>query len=405
MRILIWHYVPPDPDSGYWFWLKSGMEAVGHQVISIDCYALMAVFGQQGMQRLLLRYAEAYRIQAVVVTPQNQVEPTVLTQMRQMGIAVIAFRYDDCLVAAPGRQRIAAGNWRQFRLYDAYCDLAVTVCQGMVNQAAERDGNPPTYLPLPFGWQTVVATPGPLRPVIAFCGSPKYNGESALSWRVQVVRHLLAHGLPVELHHDSWASVPGCEAVARPTPSLPAMFETFRTATVNLALASDWSIEPHPAIKLMNVEIAAAGGMQIASPCPELADLFSCDRDVATAETPEEIALLARHFLAHPAEAGALGQNSRRAMERLGGWDRWWDAVAAHLAGKGIVLPLDGSPQSPDPAIAPELAMANLALAHLYEGANKPVQANSYFQEASQLAPTEYHAHAGLARLSGEAPT
>ncbi|MBC7545826.1 MAG: hypothetical protein H7338_24100, partial [Candidatus Sericytochromatia bacterium] len=115
--------------------------------------------------------------------------------------------------------------------------------------------------------------------------------------------------------------------------------------------------------------------------------------------------LLARHFLAHPAEARALGQNSRRAMERLGGWDHWWDAVAAHLAAKGIVLPLDGSPQPPDPAIAPELAMANLALAHLYEGANKPVQAKSYFQEASQLAPTEYHAHAGLARLSGEAPT
>ncbi|MBC7542773.1 MAG: glycosyltransferase [Candidatus Sericytochromatia bacterium] len=405
MRILIWNHTPRDPESAYWFWLKDGMEAGGHQVIALDAHALMAVFGLQGMQGLILRHAEAFQIQAVIVTPQNQVETWLLDRLREMGIAVIAFRYDDGLVAAPGQARLLSNHWRQFRLYDAHCDLAVTFCRGMVAQATERDGTAPAYLPTPFGWQAVSAEPAPLRPVIAYCGSPKYVGETPLSWRVHVMRHLLEAGLPLELHHDDWARVPGCEAAARPTPTLTDLFGVFRTATVNLVLPADWCSEPQPMIKNLNVEIAAAGGMQIAHPCAELADLFDLDGDIATATTAAEIADRARHYLAHPEEARRLGQNSRQALERLGGWDCWWEKVAALLAEKGITLPLDGLTHEADSAIAPELAMANLALAHLYEGAAKFSLAGHYFRTALSLAPDDYHAHAGLARLAPDQVT
>ncbi|MBC7541117.1 MAG: hypothetical protein H7338_00150, partial [Candidatus Sericytochromatia bacterium] len=165
MRILIWHYLPAEPNSAYWFWLKGGMEAVGNQVVAIDCHALMAMFGRQGMQHLLIRYAEAYQVQAVIVTQRNQVEPHLLTRMRRMGIAVIMYRFDDGLIAAPGIAPYPAGDWLRTRLYRDACDLSVTVCRGMVAQAVARGETPPEYLPLPYGWQAVSAAVQPLRPV------------------------------------------------------------------------------------------------------------------------------------------------------------------------------------------------------------------------------------------------
>ncbi|MBC7544545.1 MAG: glycosyltransferase family 1 protein, partial [Candidatus Sericytochromatia bacterium] len=169
----------------------------------------------------------------------------------------------------------------------------------------------------------VSAAVQPLRPVIAYCGSPKYRNEKQLGWRVHVIRHLLASGLPLELHHDDWATVPGCEAAARPTPTLTAWFGTFRTATVNLALAADWDIGPHPLVKLLNVEIAAAGGMQIAQPSAELADLFSFDRDIATADTAAEIAMLSRHFLS----------TRKKPVNWAGIAARRWNAPTAGISG------------------------------------------------------------------------
>lgn len=55
--------------------------------------------------------------------------------------------------------------------------------------------------------------------------------------------------------------------------------------------------------------------------------------------------------------------------------------------------------------IAPELATAALALAHVYERADQPELAAQYFRETLQLVPTEDHAHAGLARLAGDTQT
>ncbi|MDR2724741.1 MAG: glycosyltransferase [Candidatus Adiutrix sp.] len=58
-------------------------------------------------------------------------------------------------------------------------------------------------------------------------------------------------------------------------------------------------------------EIAAAGGLQITDPRPLLPLLFTPGREVAVAETPQDLPDLIDHYLARPEEALALGRAAR----------------------------------------------------------------------------------------------
>ena len=401
MRVLIWVFHPPSPDSSYWAWLIGGMEAAGHQVIAVDAFGVCSLFGPHRIEAILLAYARAYRVQAAVVVPQAFVSVAFLNALRAMGTAVIALRYDDGLLAAPGVPVPYSGQEiGLFRHHEAGCDLAVTTCRNALRVFAESYGPPLVYVPLPFECGGIDASERPLRPVIAYAGSPKFREDTPLSARVAIVRSLLAVGLPMELHHADWATIPGCEAAARPTPSRAAFFDIFRTSTVNLVLASDWGPRIYPMIKLLNMEIAAAGGMQLTSPCAELDDYFTADLDIAYATTESEFARQARYYLTHPDEARQLGRRSRRVIERRATWARWWQAVAGHLQAGGHTLDLTAPAVAPDPAEIPVLAAVAAALAHAHTAAGQAAVARVYFDELRRYDPGNASIDRGLARLA-----
>jgi tetratricopeptide (TPR) repeat protein len=400
MRILIWSFIPPSDNSAYWNWFKAGMEAVGHQVITVDSFALTEVFGPRRMQEILLAYARAYRIQATVLMPQNFVEVDFLQALRRLGVAIVHFRYDDALIGAMGIAQQPRTLLENFTYTDDACDLSVTFCKAVVPMFEALGLPPVVYQPMPFPWQAIPAGELPHRPVIAYAGSPKYREKDRLSGRVVIACALIDAGLPVELHNDAWATVPGCETAALPSPSLAEFYDVFRTSTVNIGLASDWGERVYPMIKGIHLEIACAGGMQITTRATELDDYFTEDVDVAYADTPDEYVAKARYYLDHPDEARRMGRNALKAMERGAGWEVWWDSVAEKLAAKGIRLDLQGAAVTPDPAEFTVLTMATTALAHASEREGKTVQAAIYFNEVLTYDPTDYSANAGLARLA-----
>jgi hypothetical protein len=398
MRLMIWSFVPLSKESAYWNAFKSEMEAFGHQVIDVDAMGLATIFGVRGMQAILLETARVYRINAALVVTQNFVEPWLIEALRAAGVATVAYRYDDCMLASPGylenpRAELAA----QIRL-DQYCDLSVTVSRQMGPLLASLGLPEPVYVPPATYWKTVSADLLPLRPVISFAGSPKLTAAGTVSWRIKIVDALVAAGLPVELHHDRWADIPRFAAHARPTPPMTAFYDVFRTSTVNLSLPSDWGPEPYPGVKGLSVEIASAGGMLLTYPSAELFDLFEAGRDVACAETPEDFVRQARYYLAHPDEARQLGQNARRAVKKHG-WDTWWQQVAAWLAVKDIALDLAAPPVAPTREESTWLRTVDTAVAHAFEAAGDHVAARLYFERVLSLDATDYAATAGLARL------
>jgi hypothetical protein len=179
---------------------------------------------------------------------------------------------------------------------------------------------------------------------------------------------------------------------------MAAFFDVFRTSTVNLSLPSDWQPEPHPSIKGMTIEIAAAGGMQLTYPSAELFDLFVNGRDVACAETPADFVRQARYYLDHPDKARQMGQNARQAVE-MHGWDAWWAQVAALLAAKGVSLDLAAPPVTPSREESRWLCSVDTALAHAFEAAGDLPAARLYFRRVVSLDANHYAALAGLARL------
>src|SRR5688572_11856246 len=76
-------------------WIVRGMEAAGHQVVAVDPLLLAALYGVVGMQRILLAYAQAYRVNAALVLPGSFVEPWVLRAMKDQGVVIVSWRYDD----------------------------------------------------------------------------------------------------------------------------------------------------------------------------------------------------------------------------------------------------------------------------------------------------------------------
>ncbi|MBC7544242.1 MAG: glycosyltransferase [Candidatus Sericytochromatia bacterium] len=405
MRILIWSFVQQSPDSVYWHFFKDGLEALGHQVIAVDAFALTEIFGPRRMQDILLTYARAYRVQVALVVPQNFVDTDFLQALRAQGVAVVGYRYDDGLVASPGMAPPPLTVLKNFTYLDAACDLNVTICRNAIPLFASMGLPTPVYLPTPTVWPLIDATPKPQRRVIAYAGSPKYRETGPLSIRVAIAQALLAAGLPVELHHDAWATVPGCEAAARPTPTMTEHFDILRTSTVNLAISADWGPVIFPMLKGIHLEIAVVGGMMLTTQCTELDDYFTAGTDVAYAETVEDYVRQARYYLDHPEEARRLGRSARSAVERVGNWSLWWSGVAGHLATHGVTLDLDAPARQPDPAETTVLGMAATALAHAHEQAGKPVQAAIYYNEMLAYDPHDYSAHCGLARLEATGET
>lgn len=400
MRILIWSHVPPAATSGYWLWLKAGMEAAGHQVIALDALALASLYGPVGMQRVILHYARAYAVDAALVVPSNIVEPALLQGLRQLGCALIGLRYDDAIYVGPGLPLKAMGVLRGLTGLDAGCDVVVTVCQRAVTLFGELGLPIPHYLPVPYPYPLISAEPLPQEPVIRLSGSARYVAGAPDNWRISVARALLAADLPVELCHDSWAQVPGLQAFARPTPTLAGFFHGLRTATVNVSLPSDYLPQPVPGVRLLHLETAAAGGMQVTSPAVELDDYFVADTDIAYADSVNGFVTQARHYLAHPDSARQLGQSSRKALARVGGWDVWWTRVGELLAAKGITLDLAAPHRPPRPDMVLTLSLVAASLAHLHEAAGDMDTAATYFDELLVYDPNDYAGLTGKARLT-----
>jgi hypothetical protein len=402
MRILIWSQVPLSRTSGYWFWLKNGMEAAGHQVIALDMLALASIYGPIGMQRIILHYARAYAVDVTLITPGNCVEPALLAALRRLGSVVVGLRYDDAVYVAPGLTIPAPGHLKYLTNLDDACDLVVTICRRAETLFADLGLTAPTYLPLAFPWQLVAAEPLPLAPVVRFSGSARYRADQPDSWRVRVARAVFAAGLPLELCHDTWAAVPGLQAAARPTPPLQDYFTDLRTATVNICLSGDYLPDPVPGMRLLHLEVAASGGMQITNPSEELADYFTAGTDIAYAETPEAVVRQARHYLDRPDEARRMGQNSRKALVAKGGWELWWANVAGLLSERGIALDLASAHRPPAPELVPTLSLVATSLAHAHETAGNLASAAVYFDEVLAYDPNDYAGLAGRARLAAD---
>jgi hypothetical protein len=399
MRVLIWAASPLSRQSAFWFWLKTGMSAIGHQVLAVDVMPLAGLFGLRGMQQILLQLAKAYQVQAALVLPQNVVEPWCLEAMKAAGIVLVSLGVDDGMVAAHSGRTRTLGEWQWLSAFRAHCHLDVTVSRHIGGMMVAHGLKEPLYLPFPYGWQAVPADERPLRPVIAYCGSPKQRSASVTSWRVQVALALRDAGLPLELHHDDWAAIDGLADVARPTPGLDTFFVVARTSMVNLVLASEGTDAPYAGIKGLSLEIAAAGGAQVVTPSAELSDILTDGEDVLTAGTKGQVVEAARRLLAEPDLARRLGRNSRQAVQAFG-WDRWWEQVASHLAARGVTLDLAGPAVRPEPAETAWLATVMTAVAHAYERQGEGQLADVYYQMVQGWCPDDYAANTGRARLA-----
>lgn len=85
---------------------------------------------------------------------------------------------------------------------------------------------------------------------------------------------------------------------------------------VNLNIHSSFRSTPgfDPDSRFVNprtFEIAAAGTLQLVDPRPLLPELFEAGRELIVAETPEHLPELINYYLAHPAEAEAIGRAAR----------------------------------------------------------------------------------------------
>ena len=424
MRILIFGASTlRDPNSLYRTWLVAGMEALGHQVIAVDAYGLDAMYGPKVMQQLILAYARAYRVEVAFCVSCPIIEPALLESLKAQGVILIGFRYDDLLYCAPGlaypERAFLEHEWQ----FDRHCHLSITSLRQ--SEQVHRDlGLPgPTYVKMPVSWQAIPVRDLPQRRVISYAGAPKYRPGQPKNWRYRAIKALADAGLPVEVHGAAWLEIPELAHLAVvPSPTSPAaqqerdlvthsalvmaeILEVFQTSQVNLSLLGDYLPVPNPGIRLLSLEICAAGGMQLTDPSPELADHYTYGRDIAVFHDLDELVRQARHYLDHPEEARTMGANGRRALERDGGWEVWWATVAERLAENGVRLPLDSPPVAPDPREVPTLQMAASGLAHAYAAQACPLMATTYFQEILTYAPDDYAAHAGLARLATDPAT
>jgi tetratricopeptide (TPR) repeat protein len=400
MRILVLAQGVKDPGDFYRHWVVTGQQAVGHEVIDVDTYAMAAVFGLHGMERVILEYARAYVPDVALILPNTYVEARVCDDLRALGVVLVSLRFDDGLQIAPGAPRLTPEQVRSGCYLDPHCDLVITTCRQAVEVCGDAGLRAPRYGRLPIGWQAFSAVPGPVHPAITFIGQPK-RGADGDSFRIQAVRALLAAGLPVEVYGDEWREVPGMEAVARPTLGLAEMHRLFRCSAVSLCLPGKRAIQMHSMLKYRTLEIAACGGTQVTDWCPELADYFDVEGDLATYSDLAGLVAQAGHYLAHPAAAAEKGRRARAACEAGLGWDRWWQDVAAMLQDDGITLPASSAPAVLTDTARAMLANTALAMGHVHESRGETDVAIVYFEEALGLVPEDHGALAGLARLAG----
>ena len=400
MRILVLGQLLKDPGLGLRSWLVDGHAAVGHTVIDLDTYALAAVHGLHGMTRIVHQYADVWRPQVILLLTPTTLEAATVTALKRQGALLVSLRIEDGRWLQPGKPPPPREVALRFGHLDAHCDWAVTTSRAAASWFAASGVPSMRFGHLPYGWQAVPAFDGPKRPVITFIGAPDHPSGGP-AWRVPALRALLAAGQPVEAHGDDWNRIPDLRAIARPTPAWSDTLTLYGESAVNLVLPGTGPAEAAGVIKLSNLAIAAAGGLQLTDGCPELTDYFTPDREVLVYRSLDE--LVAKAAAAVAAPAADLGQRSRAACRRWG-WDSWWSMIRDQLEAEGRKLDLTSESPFPDGESRAMLANVPLVMGHVYEARGETAVAEVYFRETLALVPDDYGALSGIARLSGDAP-
>ncbi|MBC7545827.1 MAG: hypothetical protein H7338_24105, partial [Candidatus Sericytochromatia bacterium] len=284
MRVLICASVPLSAESAYWHWLKVGTEADGHQVVPLDVLGLQSLYGPSATERLVLQAASAYQVNVALILADAPISVPLLARLRQLGVVLVRLRDDDGRLTDP----VTTATLRASARLDRHCDLVVTCRRGVPAQFAERGWPPPSYLPMPFSAVTLAGGTQPLRPVVRFSDAPGVRAGVLSNRRVQLVRALLAAGLPVELAHPDWRLVPGCAHLVADPLRLSAVHAAMASATVNVCLAADGAAETWPSFQLSCLQVAATGGMLLTEPCDEFGDFFIDGLEALTVRSPAE---------------------------------------------------------------------------------------------------------------------
>jgi spore maturation protein CgeB len=253
-------------------------------------------------QKLILRRLEracrAWRPEIVLVVKGGPVTPDVIHRVRgATGARFVNFFPDNPLWMIP------------FECLEAY-DLFFTKERYALRALQSVGLRNLHYLPM----YCVPAMHHPVTPTADEArrfGAPLSLVGSRYAYREQLVRTLADR--PLRVWGGGWRSA-GDPAVRR----LVAGGAVFGRDKLCVYAASTLSLNPHhPMNDIVGVntrafELAAAGGCQVADFKEDLATLFKPDEEVLVYRDLGELDRLLDHYLAHPDEARAIGDNARR---------------------------------------------------------------------------------------------
>jgi len=383
-----------DPDGAMCRCMTPDLAQLGWTAWPLPTQEVVPHLGADGHRALLIAMAEHLRPHVVTLhPPYDYLDDETTAALRGLGARVVALAFDDAIFG-PMRQRAGRSEaWSRAlaRRWDLYAATDPAVVEGLA--PAGDAAAPARHL-------RFAASPEPFAERAACGVDPAALGQSAVligrayPRRVALVEALGRAGVPVQVFGSGWA--PWRERLPEPVAihgvlTRPAMNAVHAAAGV-VVTTGDWEGEAVAMVKYRLLEVAMAGGSQVAQRSPDLGAYFAPEEVPGYGDADELIALV-RDALAAPRRARLRAERARARALREHTWASRW---AELLAGLGPLADPGPPRGGPCPAYANALAV----IAHGAERDGALRRAEAYFEAWSRHAPGGVGPHWGLARVA-----
>ncbi|MBC7545257.1 MAG: glycosyltransferase [Candidatus Sericytochromatia bacterium] len=394
MRIMIVANGAHTPGAWTNRWLIPGLISAGHRPIACDPSLLAGLLGVSQAQSVLVAAAKVHQPHLIITNPPyDLVFPATAQAWKDLGTRPLGWRTDDPgfiadLATGPAAAEAAmTAAQSRYTLVGTGSRLGYDYLrrQGCTNLA---------YLPMmlseiPDGGYTLTAAFD-----CTFVGSGYARTADATAARHALLNDVARAGIPLQVFGHGWETVSGVDSSGFVPEE--ALNPLFRRSTVNLAV-DQWR---RATMGWRPLQIALAGGLVVAGPCPDLADYFEPDKEIVIVRNQADLHDRLKSLLAAPQEAAAIASAGQRRAQRDHTFAKGWPMVQAAVE-TIWQRPLDPGtvPTGADPVALATLITANSALAHMLEARQRHEEAIYLFKDILGLVPTDFGARTGLARM------
>jgi hypothetical protein len=367
-----------DPNGAMFGFLRPDLRALGYDVTVLPTQEAVVRLGVEAYRRLVLDVVRAERPSALVVhPPYDHLNLPLARKIRRFGCRIIAFAFDDPIVRPRWRPRgeLAA----RLQAIDALYDLYATTSDEM-RETAQLAG---LARVVTLRWAASLDPLAPRRLPAVNAAQVLLVGR-AYPRRMALVRMLGAAGLTVRVFGSGWPETAGSwpEGVeVGPPLTREGMIAHYRAAGV-VVTTGDWENVEVPMVKVRLLEVAFAGGFQVAQASPDLRAYFP-ETEVPGWRTEEELVARVREALAAPGSCREAAAAAHARALREHRWIVRWPELIAAAARAG--RPLEQPPDQPRRSTAYTQLLAQTA--SQLEASGATPAALSFWFEASRAFP------------------